>query len=129
MKAISAPQPWVWAVLVHECRVLPLPSQQRHTGEILVHASRVYNWPLHWWLVQRHGITPPQRLPRGGIVGCAEAVGVVDGDSVPGEQAGWMLALTRCRYALLVRHPRSRPRERCPGHRGIWTIPEQLSLL
>lgn len=61
MWAISVQQPWAWA-LFHGKDVENRPWATKYRGELLIHASKNFDWDGYWWL-KNHGFLLNSRLP------------------------------------------------------------------
>lgn len=83
MKALSIWQPWAWLILskqmdlegwhkYYENRTWPC----HYKGPLLIHAAKTYSWEGHKF-IERRGISVPDHLPMGGLVGLVTMVGCV----------------------------------------------------
>lgn len=83
-RALSVRQPWAWAIVHAGKDVENRPRGTRFRGSFFVHASSFASpdedAAARAWMGQRGLVLPPPlaELPRGGIIGRAEIVGVVE---------------------------------------------------
>lgn len=88
VKALSIRQPWVWAILNAGKRVENRPRRFHYRGPICLHASanEVLGSLLEAsaFIERQHGSKPPLlEIQRGGIVGTAEIVDLVEQSDSP----------------------------------------------
>jgi hypothetical protein len=80
MKAITIHQPWATLIVAGEKRYETRSWQTAHRGLLAVHAARKFTEDMRTLIgmdpffqaLARHGITKPEQLPKGAVIGVAE---------------------------------------------------------
>jgi len=137
MKAISIRQPWAWAILHAGKRIENRGWSTRHRGPILLHVSagltkREYQeFQLFLATLPQEmqksvpSLPPMAALPRGGIVGRANLVDVLDytKDTPPSGQAEWFFGP----YGFLLDDVREVPFVPYRGELSLFNVPAELA--
>jgi ASCH domain len=125
MKALSLTQPWAWLV-VHGGKVVENRTwTTKFRGRFLVHASKRMtedDWMGAYYfakdvggLALANGIPGHDAIERGGIVGVAELVGVLE--PTPAPTTPWHMA---GQFGFLLTNVQPLPFRACAGALGFW---------
>jgi hypothetical protein len=86
LPALSVCQPWAWLIVNGVKDIENRSRRTRLRGPLLIHASLSLDGYIESieWLERKHGISVPQELDTGGIVGLVDAV-----DCVQSHKSKW----------------------------------------
>ena len=120
MKAITVQQPLAWAIITGRKRIENRTRRSAARGRIAVHSSqrRHPRWRSLLAMLTSRERKSCQESPLGCIIGTVEIVDCVDRSDDPtfSGDVGFVLAKPR-RLAKPIP---------CDGHRGFWTIPDEV---
>lgn len=115
LPALSVRQPWAWLIVNGYKDVENRSRRTKHRGPLLIHASLAKTDfdKLRSQVERRFGVSVPEVVERGGIVGIVDVVGCEEHPRskwrAPGH-FGWILA-----------HPRRLKFRACSGSLGFFT--------
>jgi ASCH domain len=120
MKALSIRQPWAELIVVGLKDIENRMWRADYRGPILIHAAmkiEPIDADLREWIKRISGFDLPHAddLPRGGIVGQAEIVDIVQSSASP-----WFSGP----YGFVLANARRLPFRPMPGQPGIFEVPE-----
>lgn len=119
MKALSIQQPWVWLIINGYTNIENRTWQSTFRGEFFIHVAQRIDWHAFGQigkLLPDIDMPCPAALPRGGIVGKATLVDVVQEHDSPWFTGPW---------AFVLEGVESLPFYLCRGKMGFWDIPDE----
>lgn len=126
MKALSVKQPWAWAIVNG---LKPLENRTRnitYRGEILIHAGKSDAGLESWYALRQKMIAggdDPSDVPalealaKGGIVGRATIIDVMQGSSSPWFEGPFGIVLAKATPLKLIPYP---------GQLGLFEVPDAV---
>jgi hypothetical protein len=125
MKTLSVRQPWAWLIVSGIKLVENQPQIHRHRGELAIHAALKRDREPAASIAQRFGVSIPDNLDRGGIVGVVTVTDAVEGDQeLPEQYARWRN--TSYRFGLLLANARQVAFVPYRGQLSLFEVPDEL---
>lgn len=124
MRALSVRQPWAWLIVNGHKDVENRDWSCGYRGPLLIHAGKTLTHKYHreqqQVIADVFGIVLPawDQLPRGGIVGVATLVDVVDDSDSP-----WFTGRVDGGCGWVLRDARPLPFYPCAGALGFFNVP------
>lgn len=119
MRALSIRQPWAWAITSAGKNIENRSWSTDYRGPILIHAAL----NLDWYgddvdeVEDTFGVSVPEELPIGGIVGKAKIVDVVRASDSPWFRGPFGFVLAEARLTRFVE---------CRGALGLWVPSDDI---
>jgi len=123
MRALSIRQPWAWLITHGHKRIENRTWGTDHRGRVLIHTGKLLDDDADFArdLARKFGVTIPDELRLGGIVGIARIVGCVTESDSPWFSGPYGFTLRYARPVLFVP---------CPGRLGFFRVdPSILSTI
>jgi hypothetical protein len=117
VKIISIKQPWASLIINGTKDIENRSWRTNHRGPMLVHASQRIDDINPFELRRRFGVSMPQPMPTGGVIGIVDIV-----DCVEDHPSKWFVG----EFGFVLKNPRPLRFLRWPGQLGLREAPRDL---